>query len=136
MPGTPPLILAVVTGNKAEFEQLIEGGVDVTSMNEKEETALHWAAAFRNVNWIKRLLIVGANIEATDVDGMTPLGFAVYYGNAKAVEHLCDRGANISHEYAFESNVEQAKQRAILRLLEQVRYTRRMMRIWYRLNGF
>jgi uncharacterized protein len=95
MPGTPPLIFAVVTGNKAEFEQLIEEGVDVTSTNEKEETALHWAAAFRNVNWIKRLLNVGANIEATDVDGTTPLGFAVYYGNVKAVEQLCDRGANI-----------------------------------------
>ena len=37
---------------------------------------------------------MGANIEARDVDGMTPLHEAAYSGNAESINMLLDKGAN------------------------------------------
>eukprot|EP00731_Ephydatia_muelleri_P013359 Em0007g669a len=47
---------------------------------------------------LTRLLDQGINIEATDEDGRTPLGFAAGFGHVDCVKVLLDRGANIDHQ--------------------------------------
>jgi ankyrin repeat protein len=56
----------------------------------KGETALHRAAAFGSVDTIQRLLDAGATIDARDVNGDTPLGWASWYTRPDAVlRKLC-----------------------------------------------
>ncbi len=56
----------------------------------KGETALHRAAAFGSVETIQLLLDAGATIDAKDVNGDTPLGWASWYTRPDAVlRKLC-----------------------------------------------
>jgi len=56
----------------------------------KGETALHRAAAFGSVDTIQRLLDAGATIDARDMNGDTPLGWASWYTRPDAVlRKLC-----------------------------------------------
>ncbi len=56
----------------------------------KAETALHRAAAFGSVETIQLLLDAGATIDANDMNGDTPLGWASWYTRPDAVlRKLC-----------------------------------------------
>jgi hypothetical protein len=56
----------------------------------KAETALHRAAAFASDETIQLLLDAGATIDAKDVNGDTPLGWASWYTRPDAVlRKLC-----------------------------------------------
>jgi ankyrin repeat protein len=56
----------------------------------KGETALHRAAAFGSVDTIQLLLDAGATIDARDMNGDTPLGWASWYTRPDAVlRKLC-----------------------------------------------
>jgi ankyrin repeat protein len=56
----------------------------------KGETALHRAAAFASEDTIQLLLDAGATIDARDVNGDTPLGWASWYGRPDTVlRKLC-----------------------------------------------
>ncbi len=56
---------------------------------------LRTAAKEGNTEEVERLLDRGANIEAKDTYGRTPLMFAAKYGKTETVKLLMDRGANI-----------------------------------------
>ena len=56
---------------------------------------LHTAAEYGNTETVELLIERGANIEATDIWGQTPLMIAALSGNTETVELLLDRGANI-----------------------------------------
>jgi ankyrin repeat protein len=58
------------------------------------ETALHLAAASGNINHINLLISQGANLEARDSRGRTPLLRAIESNNIPAVLHLLRIGAN------------------------------------------
>ncbi len=51
----------------------------------KAETALHRAAAFGSEDTVRRLLDAGATIDAKDMNGDTPLGWASWYTRPDAV---------------------------------------------------
>ena len=56
----------------------------------KGETALHRAAAFASEDTIQTLLDAGAIVDARDVNGDTPLGWASWYTRADTVlRKLC-----------------------------------------------
>jgi uncharacterized protein len=56
----------------------------------KGETALHRAAAFGSIETIQRLLDAGATIDARDMNGDTPLGWASWYTRPDSVlRRLC-----------------------------------------------
>ncbi len=83
---------AALEGDPAEVERLIRSGADVS---EKESgwgaTALHWASSRRAV---KALLRAGADIEAVDDAGDTPLTYAVLSPSLDAIVELLLSGAN------------------------------------------
>jgi len=64
---------------------------DVTS----GETALHIVTARRDLTWMQFLIGKGANVNARDVKGQTPLVVASNYGFTEGVELLVSQGARV-----------------------------------------
>jgi ankyrin repeat protein len=68
----------------------VETGGFMRDCRTKAETALHRAAAFASEETIQLLLDAGATIDAKDVNGDTPLGWASWYTRPDAVlRRLC-----------------------------------------------
>jgi len=51
--------------------------MSVNQRNVTSKTALHWAAAYGRLAVVKRLVESGANVNAKDSNGVTPLTWAV-----------------------------------------------------------
>jgi ankyrin repeat protein len=68
----------------------IETGGFMRDCRTKGETALHRAAAFATDDTIQLLLDAGATVDARDMNGDTPLGWASWYGRPDTVlRKLC-----------------------------------------------
>jgi truncated hemoglobin YjbI len=75
---------------------LVEGGANVDAQDGvKQCTALHMAARRGNVQVAESLLDCGANIEARDSHGDTPLRRAVNCGKTEVAALLISRGADV-----------------------------------------
>ncbi|KAG2498546.1 hypothetical protein HYH03_003297 [Edaphochlamys debaryana] len=74
----PLPLLALARDNKAEeLRRLVnEGGLHPDAANEFGQTALHVAALWGNINAVKVLLELGADVNVTNSRGTTPLHFA------------------------------------------------------------
>ena len=72
------LLLAGADPNRRTTPGVETGGF-MRDCRTKGETALHRAAAFGSVDTIQRLLDAGATIDARDINGDTPLGWASWY---------------------------------------------------------
>ena len=77
-------------------KSLIKFKADVNIRNKKEESSLHWAAAFNSSSKIAKALIkAGAGINALDQDKKTPLHRAVDWKiNTNIVNTLIQAGAD------------------------------------------
>lgn len=64
---------------------------DITS----GETALHIVTARRDLTWMGFLIGKGANVNARDIKGVTPLVLASNLGFVEGVELLVERGARV-----------------------------------------
>ena len=74
---------------------LLDAGADPNEVNERGETALHWAIwRGRSVAVIEVLLDAGAALEARRKDGRTPYALAVQNGQTAVAKLLESRGAN------------------------------------------
>ncbi|KAL2796369.1 ankyrin repeat-containing domain protein [Aspergillus keveii] len=90
--GTTPLLLASFNGDAKVAKLLIDKGANVEARNKKGRTALHIAAKHdRKVNILWELLNAGADLNATDRQGDTPLCHAL--GNVDVYRCLLDMGA-------------------------------------------
>ena len=58
-------------------------------------TPLHQAAEDGEVDVVKALLAMGADVNEVDPEGQTPLFFAASWGNAEACKALIDGGAEV-----------------------------------------
>ena len=65
----PLLFLAVKVGNPAIVHLLLENGSDINQQDYDGKTALHVAAAKKNLEMYKELLLTGADINKQDYDG-------------------------------------------------------------------
>jgi len=74
---------------------LFKKGEDVNRRDDRECTALHYAAKTSNCDIARLLLDKGADLAAEDKHGWSVLHYAVRYGKEEMVEFLISRGANL-----------------------------------------
>ena len=105
--GDTPLYIASFLGYVELVEELIMNGADVNIKGgarlEKEglglcETALHGAARRGHEEIAEMLINAGANVNAQDKNGCTPLYRACVYGHEEVVEMLLEKGAGVAIE--------------------------------------
>lgn len=72
---------------------LVENGMDVNMPNKYEGSAI--GAASRRPEIIQYLISKGANVNASNAAGWTPLMYAVEYNNVASVQLLLDAGAKL-----------------------------------------
>jgi len=96
-----PMLSAAYKGDVESLKLLIEssnGKLDVEMVNKEQKGyhAIHFAAASKNnaVELLTTLLDAGADINALNDNGQTPLHIAVFWNNVDAVKLLVDRGAD------------------------------------------
>ena len=68
-------------------------------LDEKGNAALHYAAKHNRINVAQFLIDLGANINLTGEDKMTPLHFASRYGDIKCkeiIEYFIEKDADVN----------------------------------------
>ena len=58
--------------------------------------SIHEAAWDGNIESVKQHLAAGADVNAKDDEGLTPLHYAAYYSHKETVELLIAKGANVN----------------------------------------
>ena len=89
---------AISLGQEAEFNLLCEKFKNSLNVNEKDGlqiTALQQAAFTGNLNFIKKLIDLGAEVNSKQGE-LFPLHIAVWTGHYEAAEELLSRGANVN----------------------------------------
>ena len=84
-----PLIVSAIYGHTASAKLLINGGADVNAPAPDGNTALHSAAFFCHSEIVDALLAKGANVNAQNLKGETPLSsFALPWQAAQGIYQL------------------------------------------------
>jgi len=99
-PGDPWIIQAARNGDIEQIKKKLKPSIfkkhiDVNAKDERECTALHYAAKISNTELIQLLLDRGADIESVDRHGWGVLHYAVRYGDNSTVEYLLEQEADI-----------------------------------------
>jgi ankyrin repeat protein len=99
--GDTALHIAAVEGNWVALDLLGIGSADINAWDSKGESLLHKQARKGcTVSIASHLLEKGANIEACNSQGYTPLQCAALTGNKLMFNFLMDKGANIDVQTA------------------------------------
>jgi len=93
--GSTPLHYAAEEDKVDVIEFLVKNGYDVNGKNNFNQTPLHYASEWRE-NSVEILLNLKADIEARDVDLLTPLHYAAKQNYQKVLSRLISSKANIS----------------------------------------
>lgn len=96
-----PLEAAIMGRNHYIMDLLVKTGACINKRNNNNgRTALHAAAKQIEESWATYLLARGAEINAADNEGLTPLHIAVrggrFYPNCKVVQLLINKGADLT----------------------------------------
>lgn len=89
--GETPIMLAVFKNREEAFEKLLKRGASVKK--ERGWTALHYAATEAHIGLLKRLIELGADVNAQTKAGVTALDMAARKPNREAVVTLLKAGA-------------------------------------------
>ena len=88
---------AAYKGELKAIKYLVNHGADVNGgVSGGEENPLMKAARYDYIYIAEFLVKKGADLEATNYDGNTPLHFAAYEGKIRMVKFLLEKGANIN----------------------------------------
>lgn len=97
--GTTAMHIAAEAENWIAFDFLIATGADINAWDLNGDTLLHTRAnKLRDTAIITKLLELGANLEARNSKGYTPLQAAALNGNKEMFFLLLEAGANIAVE--------------------------------------
>lgn len=100
--GMTPLIRAARLGHADVAMALLSAGANANAIDRGGDSALHWfAGAEENLAAVEALLDAGADINARDGCGATPISSAVYWKSKDIVETLIRRGADIAIPYEY-----------------------------------
>lgn len=93
------LIWATFHGNITLLNWLIDNGANVNHQDRNGYSALHFSAQQKILDCAKILIEKGANLEAQDDYGNTPLWVAIFFAkdNHSLVKLLVEKGANLDH---------------------------------------
>ena len=83
-----PLIEAVLKQNAEKVQSRIDSGDSIIETDATGQTALHWAAKYKSVTIVELLLEAGANVNAKDKNGTTPLQNAQKNAKPEIIETL------------------------------------------------
>ena len=94
--GVTPLMLASASPHVSDKIQLLaSSGAELEATSESGSSALHFAAAAGSKETVQALLDLGADVNSTDAEGMTPLMVAGRYSTAPAIlSALLEAGSN------------------------------------------
>jgi len=93
---TTPLMLATEYGKENIVELLIKHGAQIDSTDRNGNTALINATKYPNgIAIVNRLLRIGANVNASNCDGVTPLMVGVKSGSEEMVRTILDNRPNL-----------------------------------------
>ncbi|PAA49418.1 hypothetical protein BOX15_Mlig024438g2 [Macrostomum lignano] len=91
------LMEAAAVGNRQQCRSLVSKAGGPNARGNKGIVALHVAAHEGQLEVMKELLELGADIEAVDEDGDTPLIMAAMNRQDDAADLLIEKGANVRH---------------------------------------
>jgi len=96
--GWTPLALAAYFGNREAARLLLASGADVhaTGRNATANQPLHAAVAGKRQELVELLVEHGADVNAQDGDGWTPLNLAAHEGSLDTITYLLAHGADPS----------------------------------------
>ena len=98
-----PLHYAASEGQNEIAELLIAEGADVNAKNDKTVGyPLHFAAAFGHKEIAELLIAEGADVNAKDVDGETPLDWAISRNQTAIADLLRKHGGKTGDELKAE----------------------------------
>lgn len=95
--GFTPLHIAFLYGNMDNIETLLKYNADIQAKSYSGKTCLHCAAMRKDDDavFVRFLLENGADINALDAEGNTPLHYAFALGNEEIVKLLIEKGADV-----------------------------------------
>src|ERR1051326_1016639 len=85
-----PLVEAVKQGNKEAVRSLLNQHIDVNMPQPDGTTALAWAAERADLGMAELLIRAGANVNAANDYGATPLWLACTDGNTRSEENTSE----------------------------------------------
>jgi ankyrin repeat protein len=97
--GTPALVIAVSDQNAAQVQLLLDAGADPNTRHTdparklRNASAIQFAASNGSVETLRLLAKAGADLNAADATGLTPLMAAAFMGHADVVDALLKAGA-------------------------------------------
>ncbi len=95
--GLPLLHRAVLSGKAELIHYLLDQGFDIDVKDEQRgSTALLLAVDFDNPDGARALAMRGANVNAVDANGQTPLWFVVKKGNRELIDLFLNKGADVN----------------------------------------
>ncbi|MBQ2621753.1 MAG: ankyrin repeat domain-containing protein [Thermoguttaceae bacterium] len=70
--------------------------IDLNYHTSHGDNVLHYAALKGDLDWVKRIVEMGADVNEADNNGRTPLLFAAIKGKLALVEYLAQQGADVN----------------------------------------
>ena len=111
--GHSALYLACTEGHMPIAEYLVGQGADVNeTFGKRQRTLLHWAAEQSSTGLATFLISHGANVNAQQSDGSTPLLLAAKHGHHYLVQLLLKHDALVSPHNANRTTAQAAAKRA------------------------
>lgn len=110
--GQTALMIAAKGGHKKIIGQLIQAGADSDAVDNDRRNAIAWATTHEDLPDVVALLVaLGANYNARDIRGLTPLMRAAMLGFARTVAVLLTAGADAKLKYRGKTASEMARER-------------------------